>query len=140
MAIHKSVWNCFGVILSDSQQFLVIHKPLWNHFWDNSWWLILQIDVMMFVCSFNKIVRMNFPMAPVASILNQFSQTRYHLKAENLLFPHIYKSWGFTWGFTLICLNLHENQSFQIMRFSASKCYLVCENRWCHFAKWHRRP
>ena len=35
---------------------------------------------------------MNFQIAPVASILYQFSQTRCHFKAEDLLFPNIYKS------------------------------------------------
>ena len=29
-------------------------------------------------------------MAPVTSILNQFSQTRYHFEAENLLFLSMY--------------------------------------------------
>ena len=29
--------------------------------------------------------------APTASILNQFSQTRFHFKAENLLFPTMYE-------------------------------------------------
>ena len=33
---------------------------------------------------------LNFQIAPVASILNQFSQTRMHFKAENLLFPTMY--------------------------------------------------
>ena len=33
-------------------------------------------------------------MAPVASILNQFSQTRMHFKDVNLLFPTIYNLWG----------------------------------------------
>ena len=53
--------------------------------------IILQND-MMFVCIFNKIFRMNFQTAPVASILNRFSQTRYHFEAVSLLFPAMYKS------------------------------------------------
>ena len=42
---------------------------------------------------FNKIFRMNFQIAPVASILNRFSQKRSHFKAEDFLFSNIYKSW-----------------------------------------------
>ena len=33
-------------------------------------------------------------MAPVASILNQFSQIRMHFKAENLFCPIMYNLWG----------------------------------------------
>ena len=43
----------------------------------------------------------NIKLAPVASILNQSSQTRCHFKAENLFFPTMYKSWWFT--MILIC-------------------------------------
>ena len=56
LVIHKSVWNCFGVILGDSLWFtnqskiilgwfLVIHKPLWNNFWGNSWWFANHSEI-----------------------------------------------------------------------------------------------
>ena len=46
-----------------------------------------------------------------------------------------YNLWWFTWGYMLICINLHNlhMQIIMIMvwkrRFSALKWYLVCENR-----------
>ena len=65
--------------------------------------VILQNDICQDVIFiFNKIFRINFQKAPVASILNWFSQTGCHFKAENLLFPNIYKSWWF------VCAN-HVN-------------------------------
>ena len=54
----------------------------------------------------------------------------------HLAFSHVYKSWGFAWGFMLIHIDLHNSQ-VQIIdlymvgkrRFSASKWYLVCKNQ-----------
>ena len=44
-------WIRLKLILSDCWWFLVIHEQVWNHFWGDSWWFILQNDV----CIFNKI-------------------------------------------------------------------------------------
>ena len=89
---------------------------------------------------------LNFQMAPVASIVNQFSQTRAHFKAENLLFPTMYNLWRsmmiylwianclhcFRWVqiaiHIIIIMDPHKLYMVGKRRFSALKCILVCEN------------
>ena len=58
---------------------------------------------------------LNFQMAPVASILNRFSQTRMHFKAENLLFPTMYNLWRSIMIYLWITNCLHSFRWVQIV-------------------------
>ena len=105
--------------------------------------VILQNDVMTLWHSqnifFQWIFSLFFVFAPTASILNRFPQTRYHFKAENLLFPTMYKSWWFamicmckSYESMRISMNPYANHDLYMVgkrRFSALKWYLVCENQ-----------
>ena len=64
-----------------------MHGNAWHHFtkWHHDIMKLWHSKNMFFQWIFS----LFFVFAPTASILNQFSQTRYHFKAENLLFPTI---------------------------------------------------
>ena len=115
--ILGDLWISLKLFWGDSQWISVICKALWNHFWDDSWWLANQSEIVLGVILvdsqwfsvirkslwkhfhlifgailsdfeqlyFQQLFRINFlentKIAPVASILNRCSQTRYHFKA-----------------------------------------------------------
>ena len=96
--LNKSGIDSWISLKTDSQWF----SPIVNDFQISVEFCNMTLwcyDTTIYFWKFQWTFSLFFVFAPTASILYQFSQTRYHFKDKNLLFPNIYKSWWFAWGF-----------------------------------------